>query len=292
MEGMDTKTLPTLFLSHGSPMTAVEPGAAGAFFGRLGPALDRAFGRPRAILAISAHTVGPEPVLHAAAQHETVHDFGGFPPALYALRYDAAGSPTLAAEAARLLREAGIGAQLSAQGGLDHGIWTVLRHAYPAADVPIVPLAFVPGQPPAAQFALGAALAPLRRDGVLVLGTGSITHNLRLVFAGGGAGRPAVDAPERPESAAFRAWFAERSAARDRQSLLDYRRLAPHAVLMHPTDEHLLPWFVAAGAGGMEHAPLRLHDSVTYGVLGMDAYAFGAGAAPLAAALAAKPVTA
>jgi 4,5-DOPA dioxygenase extradiol len=276
--------LPSIFVSHGSPMIALEPGVAGAFLARLGPAIDAAFGRPKAIVAVSAHTLARAPLVLGAAQHETVHDFGGFPEALYALRYDAPGSPQVATEVAQLLSKAGIAVQHSGQGGLDHGIWTALRHVYPQADVPVVPLAFVPSAAPAQQFELGAALAPLRQQGILVLGTGSITHNLRRLF-GGVHGRPQADAPEIAESAAFRRWFAERSAARDWPALFDYRRQAPYAADMHPTDEHLLPWYAAAGAGGTDTAPLRLHDSVTFGALGMDAYAFGPQAARLAQAL-------
>jgi 4,5-DOPA dioxygenase extradiol len=277
---MDTPPLPSLFLSHGSPMTALEPGAAGAFMAGLGPALDAAFGRPKAVVAISAHTAMRAPVLLAAPRHEAVYDFGGFDPKLYTLRYDAAGAPALAARVAALIGAAGLPVHQLAEGGLDHGNWTALRYVYPDADIPILPLAFVPSQSPALQFALGAALAPLRAEGVLVLGSGSITHNLRRVFASGLHGPD--DVPEIPESAAFRTWMAERSAARDWDALFDYRARAPHAVDMHPTDEHLLPWYVAAGAGGRASTPLRLHDSVTYGALGMDAYAFGEGALSLA----------
>lgn len=276
-------TLPTLFLSHGSPMIAVEPGAAGLFMQRLGPALAKRFGRPRALLMVSAHSLSRQPVLLAAARHTTVHDFNGFPDALYQIRYDAPGAPDLAPRVAALLAGAGLPAQTLDDGGLDHGIWTPLRHAFPAADIPVLPLAWPAGASPAALFALGQALAPLADEGVLVVASGSLTHNLRMVFGAGGM--PPVDAPEIAESAAFRAWVAERSAARDWDALLDYRRQAPHAVLMHPTDEHWLPFVVAAGAGGRQATPRRLHASVTYGCLAMDAYAFGAGAAALAEAL-------
>jgi 4,5-DOPA dioxygenase extradiol len=129
-------------------------------------------------------------------------------------------------------------------------------------------------------MALGRALAPLTQQGVLVYASGSLTHNLRLLF--GTAQRPPLDAPEIPQSAAFRTWFAERGAAGDWAALQDYRRQAPHAVLMHPTDEHLLPLYVAAGAAGVQPAAVRLHGSLTYGCLGMDAYAFGDAAASLA----------
>jgi 4,5-DOPA dioxygenase extradiol len=282
---MNTATLPPLFVSHGSPMIALEPGAAGAFLARLGPALDATFGRPRAILALSAHTLSREPAALAAARHEAVHDFGGFDERLYAMRYDAPGAPALADRVSELLAPAGVPLHRLARGGLDHGIWTALKYLYPAADVPVLPLGWSPQATPAALFALGQALAPLAGEGVLVFGTGSITHNLRRV-ALAGMHRQSTP-PEAPESAAFRRWFAERSAARDWDALFDYRAQAPHAVDMHPTDEHLLPWYIAAGAGGRDAAPRRLHESVTHGVLGMDTYAFGPAAAKLADALAA-----
>src|SRR5690606_34450259 len=178
-------TLPSIFVSHGSPMIALEPGAAGAFMQRLGPAIDAAFGRPKAIVSISAHTAARAPVLLAGARHEAVHDFGNFDPRLFTLRYDAPGAPALAQRAAALMEAAGLAVHLQDEGGLDHGAWTALRYLYPQADIPVLPLAFVPSQAPTQQFALGQALAPLRAEGVLVLGSGSITHNLRRVFAGG-----------------------------------------------------------------------------------------------------------
>ena len=277
MEGMNTTTLPTLFLSHGSPMTALEPREAGAFMQELGASIDRQFGRPRAILIASAHTSARMPVLLGGARHQALYDFGGFDPKLQTLRYDAPGAPALAEEAQALLAAGGAQSQLLNQGGLDHGIWTPLRYMYPQADVPVLPLAFVPSQSPAQQFALGELLAPLAAQGVLIIGSGSITHNLRRVFMG----NPAIDAPEIAESADFRNWMVERSAARDWAALFDYRRQAPHALDMHPTDEHLLPWYIAAGAGGGEAAPRRIHASLTFGCLGMDAFAFGADAARL-----------
>ena len=272
--------LPSIFVSHGSPMIALEPGEAGAFMQRLGPAIDAAFGRPKAIVSISAHTAARTPVVLAAPRHEAVYDFGGFDPQLFTLRYDAPGDPVLAARVLGLLEAKGIDARSVPDGGLDHGAWTALRYIYPAADIPVVPLAFAQSASPAAQFALGEALAPLVEAGVLVLGSGSITHNLRRAFAGGLSSPRNV--PEVPESTAFRRWFAERSAARDWDALFAYRAKAPHAVDMHPTDEHLLPWYAAAGAGGRVAVPQRLHDSVEIGCIGMDAYAFGPNAEVLA----------
>lgn len=272
--------LPSLFLSHGSPMVGLQPGAAGAFMKALGPRLVERWGRPRAILAVSAHTLARQPRLLAAARHAAVHDFGGFDPRLYELRYDVAGAPALAATAAGLIEAAGMRAVLDGDGsGLDHGLWIPLRYLFPEADIAVLPLAFSPRATPADLFALGQALAPLRGDGVLVMASGGITHNLRLFFDGPPA---AVDAPEIEASRAFRDWVWQRSRSPDWPALFDYRAQAPQAVAMHPTDEHWLPWYVAAGAGGVEATPQRIFDGVMHGVLGMDAYAFGDEAADLA----------
>ena len=274
--------MPALFVSHGSPMTALQPREAGAFLQRMGRQLVVCMGKPRAVLAVSAHSLTREPVLLAAAQHHAVYDFGGFDPALHTLRYDAPGAPHLAPRVAALLHSAGLPVHSLDEAGLDHGIWTPLRFMFPDADVPVLPLAWPPDWSPGKLFALGQALAPLAQNdaqgGVLVLASGSITHNLSRVFSP--RGMPPVDAPASPESTAFRTWFAMRSAAADWPALLAYRQQAPHAVLMHPTDEHLLPFFVAAGAGsaGAGSPGLRVHQSLTYGDLGMDAYAFGGSA--------------
>ena len=222
----------------------------------------------------------------AAARHEAIHDFGGFPQALYDLRYETAGVPCLAPHVEQLLQWAGIEVEHAATGGLDHGIWVPLRHVRPRGDIPVLPVAFPPNRTPEQLFELGVALQPLVDEGVWIIGTGSITHNLRL-------GLPRPDpVPEIPASAAFRAWFADRSAARDWPSLWHYRALAPEAQYMHPTDEHLLPWFIAAGAGGQDAAPIRVHASVAGGHLGMDAYAFGADAPALAHEIEALATTA
>jgi len=279
MEAMNTPAHAPLFLSHGSPMTALEPREAGAFMQQLGRQIDERFGRPRALLMISAHTSARMPVLLAGARHQAIYDFGGFDPKLQTLRYDAPGAPALADEAQALLQQAGIETARVDQAGLDHGIWVPLRYMYPDASVPVLPLAFVPSQSPAQQFALGAALAPLAAQGVQIIGSGSITHNLRRVFMGA----PAIDAPEIQESAAFRRWMVERSTAQDWDALFDYRRQAPHALDMHPSDEHLLPWYIAAGAAGRAAAPRRIHASLTFGCLGMDAFAFGPSASAWAA---------
>ncbi len=286
---MDTRYAP-VFLSHGSPMSALEPGPAGAFWRDLGHMIDARVAAggsaPSAIVALSAHTLARRTVTLAAARHAAIHDFGGFPQALHDLRYETAGVPCLAPYVEQLLQWAGIEVEHSDAGGLDHGIWVPLRHIRPRGDIAVLPVAFPPNRTPEQLFELGAALQPLVDEGVWIIGTGSITHNLRL-----GLPRPG-QVPEIPASAAFRAWFADRSGARDWPSLWHYRTLAPGATTMHPTDEHLLPWFIAAGAGGTADAPIRMHASVAGGHLGMDAYAFGADAPTLARAVVAVTATA
>lgn len=276
---MQANPLPTLYISHGSPMTSLDGGPAGRYWRDLGPAYTAAFGKPKAILVISAHSLTREPVLLAAERHEAIYDFGGFPDALYQLRYAAPGAPALAQRVAGLLAAAGLPAHVVNEGGLDHGIWTPLRSMVPEADIPVLPLAWPPNWSPAQLFGLGQALAPLAGEGVLIIGSGAMTHNLRL-WSGG---RGPIDAPEHPESAAFRNWFLDRTVEHDWPALFDYRTRAPHAAHMHPTDEHLLPFYVAAGAAGTQDAPAaRVHASVTWGHLAMDVYAFGTGGQALA----------
>jgi 4,5-DOPA dioxygenase extradiol len=279
--------LPTLFLSHGSPMIAIEPGAAGLFMQRLGPVIDQLYGRPRAVVIMSPHTATRTTYVLGGARHETIHDFGGFPPALYEVQYKAPGAPDLAREVTALLVQGGVPAQLTPQNGLDHGIWTTLMHLYPKADVPVVPVSLTPHTKPADMMALGRALRSLAHQGVLVIGSGSLTHNLQRFF-----GHPTpVDAPEEADCAAFRAWVNARSDAADWPALLDYRAQAPSASEMHPTDEHWLPFYFAAGAAAPEGqmqpvSAMRLHASVTHGHLAMDAYGFGPGLTRLSQALA------
>ncbi len=278
--------LPSLYLSHGSPMLALEPGRTGPFLQQLGTTIDAAFGRPASILMISAHSTARQPVLLAGAQHHAVYDFGGFPDALYQLQYNPPGDVPLAKQVHALLAEAGLPVHSINEGGLDHGIWSMLRFMYPQADIPVLPLAWVPNLPPEQQFALGQVLSSLSEQGVLIVGSGSITHNLRRLSGGG---RQNTSTEEIIESATFRQWMQEHSAQLDWDGLFAYRSTAPYARDMHPTDEHLLPWFVAAGAGGREAAPQRIHADVTFGSLGMDAYAFGSQAQALVEALKKAP---
>lgn len=292
---MSTPLAP-LYLSHGSPMIALEPSPTQQFLKDLGPAIDKAFGRPRAVLVMSAHTMARGAVLLGAPRHHTIHDFGGFPPALYQLRYDAPGDPELARQAGEALSHGGFEVPVLAEGGLDHGIWTALMHLWPEADIPVVPLSLPAAATPQALWRMGQALKGLPPD-VQVIGTGSLTHNLGRVFGSGRLQAGLVDMPEDPESAAFRQWVFERATAGDWPALWAYRAQAPFAREMHPTDEHWRPFYLAAGAGASReepepHAAVRLHAAVEFGCLALDAYAFGPGAEPLARALAPRRASA
>jgi len=260
-----TATLPVVFVSHGSPMHALEAGAAGEAWAALG----RDLPRPRAILIVSAHWETDAPLLTGSAQPETIHDFYGFPEPLYEIRYAAPGAPELAARAAALLQGAGFAARVDPAHGLDHGAWSPLLHAYPQADVPVVQLSLQSALGTRHHLALGRALAPLAAEGVLLFGSGHMTHNLRDFFR---AGR---DVPPLPYAQEFQAWVAARIAARDLEALADYRSRAPHAVRAHPSEEHFLPLFFALGAAAPGGSSERLYDGIEGGALAMDAWLFG-----------------
>ena len=256
-------TMPALFVSHGSPMLSVSDEPAGRFFDTLGPTLPR----PDAILIASAHFETEVPTLGAAPQPETIHDFHGFPEQLYRIRYPVAGAPDLARLAAERIAAAGLPVAIDDRRGIDHGTWVPLRRMYPGADIPVATLSIQPHRDPAHHYAVGQALRGLRDEGVMVVGSGSLTHNLRALNWHGGP-----DAPVSPWAQAFIDWVAAAVAEGRTEDLLNYRRLAPEAVKNHPADEHFLPFFVALGAG--DGPGKRLHASVTMGALAMDAYAF------------------
>jgi 4,5-DOPA dioxygenase extradiol len=256
---------PSLFLSHGSPTLVIDDVPAAAFLRELGGTL----GKPRAIVVASAHHIAAGGVsISAAERPETIHDFGGFPDALYRIRYPAPGAPTVARRAASLLADAGIPADDGNARGMDHGAWVPLSLMYPDADVPVVSLSLVTPLAPERHLAIGRALAPLRDEGVLVIGSGSFTHNLRRL-----RWVPNDDAaPEWVTS--FADWLAGRLLEGDFTATLDYERKHPTARENHPTPEHLTPLFLAMGAGGADAKARRLHTSTTFSALRMDAFAF------------------
>lgn len=254
-------SMPTVFVSHGSPMLYLERDLpARSFLAGLGGILPR----PKAIVAVSAHWNTERPAVSTNARPETIHDFYGFPEALYRLHYDAPGAPELAQRVAAMT-----GAAIDPAYGLDHGAWVPAMLGWPAADIPIFQLSVQPYATPADHIALGRKIAPLREEGILVMGSGSATHNLRRLMRG-----QHELAPE-PWAQAFDDWVAEKVEAGDEAALANYRSEAPHARDAHPTDEHFLPLHVAFGAAGKGARGRALHRSFTAANLSMAAYAFG-----------------
>lgn len=265
MSASSTPRLPTLFVSHGAPTLAVEDGEAHRFLAGLGEQL----GKPKAVLMVSAHYESPAPTVTAADRPETIHDFGGFPHELYEIQYPAPGDPPLAGRVAGLLNEAGLDARADPGRGLDHGAWVPLLLMYPDADVPVVQLAIDPPRGPAYHLRLGELLRPLREQGVLIIGSGGATHNLRLFFGS------APDAPVPDWVREFGEWLAKAIDHDRRDDLVHYRERGPRAADNHPTEEHYVPLLVALGAMAPDEPRRRIHTSHTHGALMMDAYQFG-----------------
>ncbi len=255
--------LPILFVSHGAPTFALEPGLAGPKLTALG----RALPRPEAVLVVSPHWMTPAPRVGTAAQPAILHDFGGFDPALYQLSYPVHGHPALALRTVALLREAGWPAQADEQRGLDHGAWVPLRHLFPAAEVPVFPMSLPSRLDAEGAWALGQALAPLADEGVLILGSGSLTHNLFEYRSEHGA--------EEAYVSAFANWVREAIEQGDRARLLRTLHDAPQARRAHPTPEHFWPLLVAAGAAGGTLPVQVIEGGIIHGMLAMDAYVFG-----------------
>jgi 4,5-DOPA dioxygenase extradiol len=261
-----TSRLPALFVSHGAPNLVLQSSAARDFLAGLSGSIPK----PKAIVSVSAHFAASRPTVVADPAPGMIYDFGGFEPELYEMVYPAPGDPALAADVARRLADAGFAPAVLPKRGYDHGTWVPLKLAFPEADVPVVQLSVEPRRDPRHHYELGRALAGLGDEGVLVFASGSLTHNLHEVFGLGGM--KALDAPSPAWVSDFADWIAEKVAADDVEALLDYRRRAPNAARNHPTDEHLLPLFVALGAGGGNG--IRIHDSRNYAVLAMDGYRF------------------
>ena len=260
-------TAPALFISHGAPAFALAPGAVGARLAALGRRLPHL----RGVLVLSPHWMTRGVRVMAAAQPATLHDFGGFPEPLYRLDYPAPGSPALAMEACRLLTAAGFAAEPDPVRGRDHGAWVPLLHLLPEPRLPVIQVSMPADLDPAGAWRMGQALAPLRAQGVLLVGSGSLTHNIYEVGA---------HAEDTAYVSRFAEWIRTVLAARDLPRLLDYRRLAPAATRAHPTEEHFLPLPFAFGASAPEEPMQHLPGGVSYGILAMDAFAWGAPCAP------------
>jgi len=255
--------LPTLFVSHGAPALLSDPGPTRDFLGQLG----RDLPRPAAILCVSAHWTTEAPCVGGSDAPETIHDFYGFPAELYTHRYPAPGDSRLAARVVDLLAGLEPCATVDAQRGLDHGAWVPLMMAWPDADIPVVQLSVQPRRDPAWHYEVGRRLRPLRDDGVLIVASGGATHNLS------DFGRYPLDAVAQPYARAFDEWLAGCIADGDVAALNGVWEAAPEALHNHPSPEHLLPLYIALGSAG-DPRGRRLHDTWTYGVLSMAAYAW------------------
>ena len=257
---MNTARPRALFISHGAPTLALEKIPAHDFLIELG----RSLPRPSAVVVVSPHWIAPVFAVKQAERYRAWHDFGGFPDALNQIRYAPPGDPALAAHIAQHLQQARIATQLVDDERLDHGVWVPLVLMYPQADVPVINVASL-GRGTQAHYKLGRVLAAAVDDDALIIGSGGAVHNLHEISA------PGTRPP--PWALGFDDWLADKLLENDREALLDYRRQAPDAARAHPTEDHLMPLFVALGAA---HAGAQaLHRSFSYGSLSMACYAFG-----------------
>ncbi|HEY8521930.1 MAG TPA: class III extradiol ring-cleavage dioxygenase [Gammaproteobacteria bacterium] len=265
-----SSTLPTYFISHGGgpwPFLHDDYGAAYARLGEALAAIPAALpDAPRAVLVVSGHWEEPELAVMAHSAPPMLYDYYGFPPHTYDVKYPAPGEPELARRVQALLERAGFAARLDAERGYDHGAFVPLAVMYPRADVPVIQLSLHTSLDPAAHLLIGAALAPLRAEGVLILGSGMSYHNLRLM--GPGAAAP---------SRLFDAWLEETLAApaSERCRRLLRWQEAPAARIAHPREEHLLPLHVAVGAAGVDAASLIYHEDDLLGTMAVSSYRFG-----------------
>ena len=256
--------LPTFFISHGSPMHAINAGAAGDVWA----ALTEQLPKPKAVLMVTAHWETNLPMLSGNVKPSMIYDFGGFPEALYIVNYPAPGAPDIAAKAQALLKGAGLTAGIDGCRGFDHGTWVPLLKIFPEADVPVVQLSVQTAMNPRHHYDVGRALAPLTKEGVLIVGSGHLTHNLRDWMVSRG------QTAHLPYAQKFQSWVFEHLAAHDVDALIRYRQEAPEAVRAHPTEEHFLPLFVALGAAGEGAKSERVFEGYEGAALAMDAYRF------------------
>ena len=253
---------PSLFLSHGAPDILLSPAAAREYWQQLG----RTFPKPRGILVISAHWTTAEPVVSAAANPKTIYDFRGFPESLFQQVYPAPGAPELAEQVVSKLSESGIPCTIDRDRGLDHGAWVPLSVMYPDADIPVTQISVQPNRNSAHHLEVGRSLAGLRAEGITILASGSMTHNLGYVS------QYSLNAAPPDWVLEFDDWMTRHLETGNIDALLNYRKLAPYGPKNHPTEEHLFPLFVAIGAGNEPLNAKRLHSSFTYGVLSMAAF--------------------
>ena len=255
--------MPAVFVSHGAPTFALEPGLAGKQLSMLGRALQR----PSAIVVLSPHWMTSGVKITAASHPETIHDFSGFARELYSIQYPAPGNPALAIQIAQLLSAKGFAAETDDRRGLDHGAWVPLMHMFPQADIAVVQVSIPFNADERQCFELGRALAPLSQQGVLIVGSGSLTHNLYEFRS--------ADQQAQTYVLEFTQWIRNVVRSGDVSQLLQALELAPHAARAHPTAEHFLPLLIAAGAASSLLPSTVLDGGVYHGMLAMESYVFG-----------------
>jgi 4,5-DOPA dioxygenase extradiol len=257
---MNLQTLPGLFISHGSPMLALNPEQVGPALHRLSLNLPR----PQAIVIMSAHWESQALEVNTGVRPETWHDFRGFPPELYEIRYPAPGQPELAEEILKHLSEAGLEAHANNSRPRDHGVWMPLLHMFPEADIPVVEISLPMHMSAQQIYQIGQILSVLREQQILLIGSGSITHNLAELSWHG-------DRQDVPVWAStFRNYVVQKLSHQDYDAILDWQTL-PYVQRNHPTLEHFAPLFFAMGTGNRFNI---VHSSFTMGALGMDIYRF------------------
>ncbi|MDC3213235.1 dioxygenase [Pseudoalteromonas distincta] len=256
-------TQPALFISHGSPMMAVQQSATSDFLASLAQTLSK----PRAIVVFSAHfDEAHDIVITSGDAPHTIHDFYNFPKPLYEIQYPAPGDPKLANTICEYFYKAGIKTVQNADQGWDHGVWIPLRLMYPRANIPIVQVSINTRLGAQAMYKYGQLLAPLRSDNVLIIGSGGISHNLREIFK-------SPSTPNRVQMVdEFTHWVEQTLLAHDTPALLNYLTQAPHVLFNHPTQEHFLPLFAAMGAGGTQVE--KIFSDIEMDILALDAYKF------------------
>lgn len=252
--------MPVIFVGHGSPTNAIEDNAYTREWRRLGAA----FPKPRGILCVSAHWFVRGTKINTTAAPQQIYDMYGFPPELYALKYPAQGSPALAARVLELLHGP---AEADNSWGIDHGAWSVLVHLFPTADIPVVQLSLDRGAPASAHYKLAAALKPLREEGILLLASGNVVHNLGRVAWGMNGG---LDWAER-----FDLQIRDSILQKDIAAVADYPALGSDAALAVPTPEHFLPLLYALGASDPADQVSVFNRSCVLGSLSMTGYVFG-----------------
>ncbi len=254
-----------LFVPHGAPTFAIDPGAAGAAMSQVANVLPT----PRAIIVVSPHWDTSIPTVSTAKQLETIYDFHGFPNALYSIKYPATGCPEGAQEVVAALQKRFPQVAIDPTRGLDHGAWTPLRQMFPEADIPIIPVSIQSRAGTAHALAMGEALQELTQKGFLLIASGNITHNL------GDYQMAAMRAGQTPPYVqVFADWVQAQLNAKRLQNLIDYRQHSPEGVRSHPTEDHLLPLFVALGAAGKDATAQAFYRGISSHVIAMDGYQF------------------